>query len=110
MRPTLTRQDRFGFVHPALDAHTLGISSMAQILAECGFESVQADATVCEAVGALDNPASIPIIERWLRDDRITALGFSYRLDPEDGAAACGRLVSQMKRRRLFTDQGGTVK
>lgn len=110
MSHTPTREDRFGFVHPVVDAHTLGISSLAQILSDCGFQSLLADAALCEAVGAPDHPENLDAIERWIRDNRITILGFSYRLDPEDGAAALGRLMSRLKTRRLLSNQGGAIK
>jgi len=105
-----TRADRFGLVHPAVDAHTLGISSLARILGDCGFESIVADAGTCEAFGKPDDPQSAAAIERWLRQNRITILGFSYRLDPEEGAATLARLVHQLKSRRLLAEQGGPLR
>ncbi|HUT34297.1 MAG TPA: cobalamin-binding protein [Planctomycetota bacterium] len=110
MPTTVTRADRFGLLRPALDAHTLGIASVAQILEDCGYRAVAADAAGCEAAGRPDDPAAIAAIERWLRENRITRLGFSYRLDPDDGAALFGRLVARLKARRLLAEQGGPLK
>lgn len=105
IRPT--RADVFGLVRPAVEAHTLGISSVEQILRDCGYRTVTAGAQACAAFGRPEEPSSISEIEGWIRSHRITILGFSYRLDPEDGAALFGRLARQMKARRLLSEQGG---
>ena len=105
-----TKADRFGLVRPAVDAHTLGISSVEQILTDCGYQCIVADAATCEAFGKPDDPSNRPIIQWWLRENRITHLGFSYRLDPEDGAAVFAALVRQLKTHRLFAEQGGPIK
>ena len=108
IRPT--RADVFGLVRPAVEAHTLGISSVEQILRDCGYRTVTAGAQACAAFGRPEEPSSISEIEGWIRSHRITILGFSYRLDPEDGAALFGRLACQMKARRLLSEQGGPVR
>jgi hypothetical protein len=108
VRPTKT--DCFGLVRPAVDAHTLGLSSVAQILADCGYRSILADAATCEALGCPEAPRSVDILERWIRDHRVTHLGLSYRLDPSVGASLFGRLLRQLKSRRLLLEQGGPIK
>jgi hypothetical protein len=105
-----TRKDRFGLVHPAVDAHTLGISSVEQILRDCGYSCLVADAPACAAFAAPEDPPHAAILRQWLRENRIAYLGFSYRLDPRDGAALFGRLVRQLKAGRLMADQGGPLK
>ncbi|MBM4037914.1 MAG: cobalamin-binding protein [Planctomycetes bacterium] len=106
----VARADCFGLLRPALDAHTLGIASVAQILQDCGCRAVAADAAACEAAGRPDDPAAFSAVERWLRENRITILGFSYRLDPDDGAALFARLATRLKARRLLAEQGGPLK
>jgi hypothetical protein len=106
----LTRDDCFGFVRPAVDAHVLGINSLGQLLAECGFRSVTADAATCSAFGNPEDPASAWRIVRWIQDHGITVLGFSYRLDPNDGAALFAALLALLKRLRLLADQGGPLR
>jgi len=110
MTQGVTGIDCFGLVRPALDAHTLGVSSVEQLLRDCGLRTVTADAAACQAFGAPDHPASGVEIERWLREKRVTILGFSYRLDPEDGARIFGALLRLLKQRRLVTEQGGPLK
>jgi hypothetical protein len=102
--------DRFGLVRPAVDAHTLGLSSVQEILAECGYESVDVDASASEAFGRPEDPSAGATIERWIREHRVTVLGFSFRLDPSEGAALLERLVRGLRGRRLFRDQGGPLR
>jgi hypothetical protein len=110
MTAPVTKADRFGLVRPAVDAHTLGISSVEQILTDCGYPCIVADAATCEAFGAPQDISNMAIISFWLRENRITHLGFSYRLDPDDGAALFAHLVSQLKGARLLAEQGGPLK
>jgi hypothetical protein len=110
MRKGPTKADRFGLVRPAIDAHTLGISAVQQILTDCGYPCVVADAATCEAFGAPQDVSNMAIISPWLCENRIAHLGFSYRLDPDEGAALFANLLGQLKGARLLADQGGPLK
>ena len=66
MLPALGKQDCVGLVRPAIDAHTLGVSSLAQILADCGIPTCIADAEMCSAFDAPEQPAHVAAIEQWL--------------------------------------------
>ncbi len=109
MRPPDKDKDVFGLIRPAVDAHTLGLSSVGQLLRECGFQTMLADADICEAAGDPAKPQNIALLERWIRRERITRLGFSYRLDPEEGAEAFGLLLHQLQVRRLLAERGGPI-
>ena len=56
MQQPVTERDALGLVRPVLDAHTLGISSVSQLLADCGLRAVAADAEICEAA---EHPAKL---------------------------------------------------
>lgn len=102
--------DGFGLVHAAIDAHTLGISSFQRLLEDCGFRCHVAGVEVCQAFSRPESPASMAVIERWIRDRRISLLGFSYRLDPRDGAEIFSRLLHQLRERRLLAETGGPLR
>lgn len=109
MRHLLQPDETFGLVHAAVDAHTLGVSSVAQLLSECGYGVVIADAAICAAA---DHPAFLnnaALLENWIRREGITRLGFSYRLDPQEGALIFGQLLHQLREHKLFADQGGPI-
>jgi len=104
------RDDRFGLVCAAPDAHTLGLSSVQQLLEECGHQTMVADAVTCEAFGQPEVRENAERIRHWIIENRITALGFSYRLDPEEGASRFSKLVELLKARRMLTAQGGPLR
>jgi hypothetical protein len=108
MRP-VTRKDVFGLIKPAIDAHTLGIVSVGELIRSCGIRVVIADKKICEAANRPSRADNMALIERWIREEGITRLGFSYRLDPREGAEIFGSLVSQLMERRLLAGQGGPI-
>ncbi|MCX7044285.1 MAG: cobalamin-binding protein [Candidatus Sumerlaeota bacterium] len=110
MKNTLSKDDRFGFARPALDAHTLGISSISQILADCGYHSVIADAGICKACEAPLAAANGAVIEQWIREARITLLGFSYRLDPAQGVGVFAQLMRILAQKRLLSWERGPIR
>lgn len=110
MRHPLRRDEVFGLIRPAVDAHTLGISSVEQLLLECGYAVVVADAAVCEAANQPSLLGNVQILLDWVRQNRITRLGFSYRLDPMEGAQRFGRLLYQLREHRMFAEQGGPLR
>jgi len=101
--------DRLGILKPGVDAHVLGITSVAELLEECGCAVALAPEDVCRAADRPEGGHESGAIETWIRGQRITRLGFSYRLNPDDGAALFDRLVRQLERRRLFAGQGGPI-
>jgi hypothetical protein len=105
-----TPNDRFGFVRPAVDAHTTGISALDQLLAECGLHAVTAGAAACEAFGDPENPANAQTILQWIRENGITVLGFSCHLDPHQGAGKFALLLALLRRLKLLTSQGGPLR
>lgn len=102
--------DVFGFVRPALDAHTLGLSSVARLLRDCGLVTVMADASICSAADAPRKLNNMALLARWIRRNGVTRFGFSYRLDPRDGADRFLHLWRQFRLQRLFSEQGGPVR
>jgi hypothetical protein len=109
MRPPTPDRDVFGLLRPAVDAHSLGVSTVAQLLQECGFRVAIANAMVCEAAGSPEAPDHAAALARWVRSAGITRLGFSYRLDPFDGVELFRRLCHQLRRRGLTDDVGGPI-
>ncbi len=94
---------RYGFIKSGLDAHTLGISLLTQLLAGCGFKVYQSDPAISEAIDNLENIHSFEIFKRWIIQNKITHLGFSYRLDPKQGVETFGKLVYKIKNDSLLS-------
>lgn len=106
----VSQHDVVGLVKPAIDAHTLGILSFAQILRDCGIRVEIADEAVGKEIDAILQRASIETLTRWIRAKNIDVLGFSYRLDPERGVDVFARLVGQLQSAALLARDGGPLK
>lgn len=100
----------FGFLRSSLDAHTMGIFSAAVLLARCGQRVAIADEAVCGAAASaatMEDPENRALIKTWLRDNGVTRLGFSYRLDPRSGAEIFSRLVELLRSEGMFSGRSG---
>ncbi len=102
--------DVYGLVHPFVDAHTLGVSSVAGVIEDCGYQAAIAGEDVCRAAETPQSPQAMALFESWLREHRITHLGFSYRLDPRSGEDAFDRLIQSLRKRGLLEESGGPVR
>lgn len=108
--PRLGRNDVVGLVHPMIDAHTLGLSSVAQLLEDCGYRSIVAGEDVCRAIQSPQDPKSVELLAKWILDSRIKHLGFSFRLDPTSGVESFSRLVDSLRSRKLMEETGGPIR
>lgn len=88
---------RFGLVKSGLDAHTLGINHIAQLLAECGFTVHVAKAEIAQAVDEISIQPHFLTFKKWVVRHNLTHIGFSYRLDPQQALEAFVRLVEQIE-------------
>lgn len=110
MNKRLSPSEVFGLIHPGIDAHTLGISSVQQLLTDCGYRVLIAGAEVCDAANQPTHLNNIALLSRWIRQNKITRLGFSYRLDEHEGADTFGRMLHQLRRQNLLEEQGGPLR
>ena len=106
----ITRQDVFGLLHTSLDVHTLGLLSFAQVLEDCGIESLIADGDVGRDLEALSRHEGGAALRSWLVNKRISTLGFSYRLDPADAARIFDVLHEFLHREKLLAADGGRIR
>lgn len=105
----VNRNDVFGLIRPDNDAHTLGISAVATLIEECGFKVIIGDAGITAAVAEIQRPENISLLCRWISGNKITRLGFSYRLDPADAQLSFGKVYNLLKQNNMFKEQGGTL-
>jgi len=108
--PPVTRHDRFGLLHPAHDAHTLGLWAVRELLEACGHRVILGQGAVTKAVSHPADSASRDCLAAWVRDHHVTRLGFSYRLDPDDALALMVQWVEALRHRRLLSEQGGPIR
>jgi hypothetical protein len=107
---SLSQSDRFGLILPDGDGNASAISALQQLLADNGIRTVTADTAAGEAFHDPENPANAPVVAQWLRDHAITVLGFSYYLDPHEGAGKFALLLALLRRLKLLACQGGPLR
>ena len=88
---------RYGFIKPAIDAHTLGINAAAELLRTCGCDVIIAEDFVAEAMNDYLYEVKRQVVVDWMIRESISRLGISYRLD------------RKMRKNRLLHYQGGPV-
>jgi len=107
----MVKERVYGFLKSGIDAHTLGISHISQLLEECGFKILISNAEISSAVDKISNFHYFEIIKRWILQSNITYLGFSYRLDPKQGLNTFGRLITRIENdRKLSPKTQGVIK
>ncbi|HWR12043.1 MAG TPA: hypothetical protein VN445_09480 [Rectinemataceae bacterium] len=104
------KRDIFGLLHSSIDVHTLGMLSFTQVLEECGIESSIADEAVSGDMESLSRHEGGGVLRAWLLNRRISALGFSYRLDPADALRLFDALREFLHREKLLHSDGGAIR
>ncbi|MCK4638077.1 MAG: hypothetical protein KAT33_01525, partial [Bacteroidales bacterium] len=102
--------DTIGLTKTDFDAHTLGIATINEFLTECGFKVIVANSEVSKAVSNPRNIHNSIIIEKWIKDNNITALGFSYRLNVDDAVLIFQKLMYQLESKKMLEKDGGKLK
>ncbi len=82
MKNIVRKDEVFGFLRPDEDAHTLGITYISEIIRNCGYEVVLADTEICKTISNISELNNFSLFKKWIIKQKITRLGFSYRLDP----------------------------
>ncbi len=106
----LYKNEVFGLIRPNIDAHTLGISNIAKLLEECGYKVIIGDSMVASAVAEISKLNNIVLLVKWLDENKISHLGFSYRLDPRQAQINFGKVYYQIRSRNLLAQNGGKIK
>lgn len=99
----------FGFIKPLVDVHTMGMFTMANLLRDCGFVVYIANDYVSEAVEDIHKLNNYSLIKKWIIDNNINKLGFSYRLDPKEGCDYFMSLYEHLKGDKMLKSDGGPL-
>ncbi|MDR1881492.1 MAG: hypothetical protein LBR26_01770 [Prevotella sp.] len=105
----LSDNEVFGFIKPHMDAHTLGVSIISNLLKNCGYAVHVAPMTVSESIANIQNVNNFSLFKKWIMENNISRLGFSYRLDPIYAKDCFCRLYYQLQEHKMFTERGGTI-
>lgn len=102
-------KDRYAFIKPFSDAHTLGINSIAELLKDCGYEVVVGDADVEHILNDIRYKTNQERFIDWLRKNDINNIGVSYRLDEDVAVSIVGHMIQALRENNMLTFQGGPV-
>ena len=103
------QKDVFGFVKPLVDVHTMGIFTMANLLRDCGYKVYIAPDDVSLAVEDIHKLNNYSLVKKWIVDNHINRLGFSYRLDPKEGCDYFMSLFEHLKGDKMLKTDGGLI-
>ncbi len=100
----------FGLAKTINDAHTMGIHAAASLLRDCGYKVVIAPLRVEDAISRINSVDSKEVFIDWIKTNKITNLGISYRLDPDDAVKIVGKIVALLKKEDLYEALGASIK
>ncbi len=103
-------REKYAFLKPAIDAHTLGLISATELLEGSGYQVELATRDIQEAIVRFRDPDAIDRVIKWLEGTKAAHFALSYRLDGRDAVQMLGRLIYQAQEARLFVGQGGQLK
>ncbi|TVR84989.1 MAG: cobalamin-binding protein [Saprospirales bacterium] len=106
----LLPNDVFGLIRPNVDAHSLGVSTFGKLIQDCGYKVVIGDAGIARAVALIRDANNFSLLKSWIEKNRITRLGFSYRLDPDDARLNFGKVFHLLKESNAFEENGGSIR
>lgn len=99
----------FGLLKPDVDVHTMGICTIANLLRDCGYTVHIAGKEVNSAIEDIRKVNNWSLVKKWITDNAITRIGFSYRLDPNEGCDYFMSFLSHLKEDNMFVEDGGQI-
>ena len=102
--------DRYAFIKPSLDAHTMGVNSIAELVRECGYEVILADEETEKTMNGIKYEANQKRLIDWIKSKGISHIGISYRLDQDNAVSMVGYLMNTLDNANLLHHQGGPIK
>ena len=109
MKHKVISNDVFGFIKPLVDVHTMGIFTMANLLRDCGYKVIVANDDIDEAVEDIHKLNNYSLVKKWILDNNINRIGFSYRLDPKEGCDYFMSLYEHLKGDKMMKKDGGII-
>lgn len=109
MATKLLSNDVFGFIKPKIDIHSMGIYTISNLLRDCGYSVVIAKDDVNEAVEDIAKLNNYSLVKKWINDNNINRIGFSYRMDPQDGCDYFLNLYMRFVSDKMLAISGGPI-
>ena len=94
---TTRKNEIFGLMKTMVDVHTMGLHAASALLRDCGYRVVISPPNVENALDKISYESNQKILLDWIKENNISRLGFSYRLDPDTAMEILGRLIYMLK-------------
>lgn len=104
------KDEVFGMLKSLVDAHTMGIHAATALLKDCDYTVIIASKQIEYAVDRINSINSQKQICDWIRNNHISYLGISYRLDPKDAVDLVGKIVYLLKKEGLYEADNAQIK
>lgn len=99
----------FAYLKPSLDAHTLGVNAAAELLRSCGYQVITGDVAIANILNDIRYPTNQEKLIAWLRQNKITHIGLSYRLDEAVAVDMVGYVLYALRGNQMLASQGGPI-
>ncbi len=99
----------FGLLKPNVDVHTMGVCTIANLLRDCGYTVHIADEQINSALEDIRKVNNWSLVKKWIEDNAISRIGFSYRLDPREGCDYFMALYAHLLADKMLAEDGGLV-
>jgi hypothetical protein len=106
---TISNRDLIALVHPDIDVHTLGIDAAEQILLDSGVAVLSPGEEISAALSHIEAASARGLLKRWLLSRAVTALAYSYRLDPGEGLRLFSLFMDFLSAEGLLAERGGPI-
>ncbi|WP_286031713.1 hypothetical protein [Phocaeicola coprophilus] len=106
----LQNNEVFGLIKTNIDVHTLGITTIYHLLKDCGYECYIAPDEISKAIEQIHKLNNFSLLQKWINENHITRIGFSYRLDPHEAKDYFCHLFYEIQSHNLFTENGGFIR
>lgn len=106
----LQEHEVFGLVKTNIDVHTLGITTLENLLIDCGYECHISPKEISVAVEQIHKVNNYSLLQHWILSNHITRIGFSYRLDPHEAKDYFCHLFNELKSHNFFVENGGSLR
>jgi len=90
--------------------HTLGIDAAEQILLDSGVRVLSPGDDISSALSHPELAESRGVLRRWLLSSGVTALAYSYRLDPGEGLRLFSLFMDFLLGEGLLAERGGPIR
>lgn len=105
----LKENEVFALLKPSLDAHTLGVNAAAELLRDCGYQVWTGDTELSQVINDIRYPLNQEKLIDWLKENKITYVGLSYRLDEDEAIHLVGYVMYALRAHQMFAHQGGPI-